>query len=145
MDSYQAIYDAVRSRISNGDIGQVIRDVAWRQFDISHAVAMLRDDFAAAAYEMRRPSAVFKPTLSADGNQWCALLGENLQIGVAGFGDTPELAMAAFDKAFLSERTPTVVRLCLPPKCPRCDASRGLERPDGCRDPACPQASEMLT
>lgn len=28
-----------------------------------------------------------------DGSQWCALYGEDLQIGIAGFGDTPFLAM----------------------------------------------------
>ena len=28
-----------------------------------------------------------------DGNQWCALVGENLQEGVAGFGDTPSDAL----------------------------------------------------
>lgn len=29
-----------------------------------------------------------------DGNQWCALYGEDLQVGIAGFGNTPFLAMA---------------------------------------------------
>lgn len=29
-----------------------------------------------------------------DGNQWCALYGEDLQAGIAGFGNTPFLAMA---------------------------------------------------
>lgn len=28
-----------------------------------------------------------------DGNQWCALYGEDLQAGIAGFGNTPFLAM----------------------------------------------------
>lgn len=28
-----------------------------------------------------------------DGDQWCALYGENLQEGIAGFGDTPYNAM----------------------------------------------------
>lgn len=28
-----------------------------------------------------------------DGNQWCALYGEDLQTGIAGFGNTPFLAM----------------------------------------------------
>lgn len=39
-----------------------------------------------------------------DGNQWCVLWGENLQEGVAGFGDTPYLAILAFNKAVASER-----------------------------------------
>lgn len=34
--------------------------------------------------------------LSKDGNQWCFLWGENLQDGVAGFGDTIYEAAKAF-------------------------------------------------
>jgi hypothetical protein len=51
---------------------------------------------AAACYE--RPSAVFRPRLSVDGNQWCALYGDNVQDGVAGFGDSPADAMWDFDR-----------------------------------------------
>lgn len=49
---------------------------------------------------LSRPSYLLHPRLSIDGNQWCALYGENLQDGVAGFGDSPEAAYAAFDKAW---------------------------------------------
>lgn len=31
-------------------------------------------------------------TLSKDGDKWCALIGENLQEGFSGFGDTPREA-----------------------------------------------------
>lgn len=48
----------------------------------------------------RAPHVLFRPRLSIDGNQWCALYGDNLQGGVAGFGDSPEAAMADFDKAW---------------------------------------------
>jgi hypothetical protein len=41
--------------------------------------------------------------LSRDGNQWCWLLGENLQEGIAGFGDTPYDAMLKFCSAFMCE------------------------------------------
>lgn len=34
-----------------------------------------------------------------DGDQWCVLLGENIQVGVCGFGDTPAAAIYEFDKA----------------------------------------------
>lgn len=34
-----------------------------------------------------------------DGNQWCVLLGDDLQSGIAGFGDSPSLAIADFDRA----------------------------------------------
>ena len=33
-----------------------------------------------------------------DGNQWCVLLGENIQDGICGFGDTPVAAIYEFDK-----------------------------------------------
>jgi hypothetical protein len=38
--------------------------------------------------------------LSLDGNRWCALFGDNLQDGVAGFGDTPNDAVAEFESEF---------------------------------------------
>lgn len=44
--------------------------------------------------------AILKPTLSKDGNQWCYLLGENLQEGIAGFGDTPYKAAVDFSRAY---------------------------------------------
>lgn len=43
--------------------------------------------------------ASLKPRISIDGNQWCCLWGENLQDGVAGFGDSPMLAIYDFNKA----------------------------------------------
>lgn len=53
-----------------------------------------------AAIELRRPCVQFHPKLFKDGNRWCALYGENIQEGVCGFGDTPEMAMYAFDAAW---------------------------------------------
>lgn len=106
MNSYQPIYDAVRSRISGGDIGAAIRDVAFQQFDISHMKAILLQDFSIAAQEMARPSVLFKPTLSIDGDMWCALLGDNIADGLAAFGKTPYEAMQNFDTAFYKENTP---------------------------------------
>ena len=37
--------------------------------------------------------AQLKPDLFIDGNQWCVLYGEDLQSGIAGFGDTPQKAI----------------------------------------------------
>jgi hypothetical protein len=59
---------------------------------------------------MTRPSVLYRPALMADGTKWCALLGPDLQLGVAGFGDTPSEAMDAFDAAFRSQHTPDAVR-----------------------------------
>ena len=54
---------------------------------------------------MARYSFMLRPILSLDGNKWCALYGANLQDGVAAFGDSPEEAYAAFDKAW-TEKLP---------------------------------------
>lgn len=43
--------------------------------------------------------ASLKPRIFIDGNQWCCLWGENLQDGVAGFGDSPMLAIYDFNHA----------------------------------------------
>jgi hypothetical protein len=99
MDSYQAIYDAVRSKISNGDIGQAVQN-ALSNADLGHYVAIALQDVSAAGYEHQRPSAVYRPTLSNDGDTWRALYGENLAVGCVGFGDSPADAMRAFDDAW---------------------------------------------
>ena len=49
-------------------------------------------------YQNNRPSTIYKPKLYKDGNQWCALYGDNIQDGVAGFGDSPALAYEDFDR-----------------------------------------------
>ena len=36
---------------------------------------------------------MLKPKIYKDGNKWCVLYGENIQDGVAGFGDTPHEAV----------------------------------------------------
>ena len=66
----------------------------------TQAVAHIHACAADAANEMMRPSAVYRPAIYIDGNDWCALYGENIQDGVAGFGDSPAEAMAAFDTAW---------------------------------------------
>lgn len=97
-DSYAAIYNAVRSQIGNCDVNSAISDAIKNAFDISHitplasyAIDLIRD-------ELSRPSVLFRPHLSKDGNKWCALYGDNLQEGICGFGDSPSDAMYNFDK-----------------------------------------------
>ena len=106
MDIYQATYDAVRGSISGGDIGSAVERVARDAFDVSHITSWLGQEFGTAAMEMGRPAVVFKPTLSLDGNQYCALLGDDLMSGVAGFGDTAAAAFDDFDKNFLNQKAP---------------------------------------
>jgi hypothetical protein len=48
--------------------------------------------------EAARPFYLLLPRVFPDGNQWCALYGDDLQSGVCGFGDTPASAADAFDK-----------------------------------------------
>ena len=57
--------------------------------------------------DLRRPSVLFRPKLSLDGDMWCALLGDNLQEGCAGFGKSPELAFLDFDREFYKIKAPT--------------------------------------
>lgn len=109
-DSYQAIYDAVRSRISGGDVGHAVQS-ALRDANLSHYAEMAMRSAQEAASEASRPCVLMRPSLSVDGNQWCALYGSNLQEGVAGFGDSPALAMWNFDQnwhAKLKVTTPPV-------------------------------------
>lgn len=110
-DNYQAIYDAVRSRISGGNIGDIAERALREAFDMGNTRAIVIEAVGIVQAEHTRPSVLYRPALSADGDQWCALLGDNIQMGVAGFGNTPADAMADFDMAFLKERTPTAVRM----------------------------------
>ena len=96
-DSYQAIYDAVRSRIVGADIGCAVEN-AIREMNISHLVSMAFSCVHSAAASYEEPCSIYRPKLFVDGNLWCALYGEDLQNGVAGFGDSPYLAMQDFNK-----------------------------------------------
>jgi hypothetical protein len=69
--------------------------------------AMNRISEAAGSIEASwtNPHILMKPTLLQDGNMWSALYGDDLAVGVAGFGETPHKAMRAFDTAWLSQKT----------------------------------------
>ncbi len=63
------------------------------------------DDYlGAVAYEWSRPSAIWKPKLTLDGDKYCALYGDDLQAGVAGFGDTADAAMKDFDHNWFHQK-----------------------------------------
>lgn len=94
-DAYRAIYDAANLQMGG----------------LSNIAPHIQQEICNVSNELTRPSAVYRPTISADGNMWCALLGEDLQSGVAGFGETPDKAMAAFDMEFWKGKTPTAIRL----------------------------------
>lgn len=54
--------------------------------------------------DITTPFCRLRPKMYIDGDQWCALYGENLQDGVAGFGATPAEAEAAFNQTWTSHR-----------------------------------------
>lgn len=65
----------------------------------------MHEDYQAAAYRNQTAQeenelnlfSMLKPNLMRDGNQWCALYGKDLQEGIAGFGDSPHLAIMDFN------------------------------------------------
>lgn len=65
---------------------------------IEHQATLASNAIQNAAALHAAPSAIYRPAISKDGDKWCALYGDNLQDGVAGFGDTPAAAMYDFDK-----------------------------------------------
>jgi hypothetical protein len=73
--------------------------------DISTDAYLARLSIIEGMAILSAPHVRMKPSIFADGDQWCCLYGENLMAGVAGFGETPELACMAFDKAWSTQRT----------------------------------------
>ena len=92
--SYQAIYDAVRSRISGGDVWSAVES-ALRTENIGHYAMMAAESIRAAAGEYERPSVIFRPRIYVDGDKWCALYGDDLESGVAGFGEIETICALA--------------------------------------------------
>jgi hypothetical protein len=74
--------------------------------DYSNEIYEIKTAIHDAVDRLTAPHVLYKPAISLDGDKWCALLGDNLQIGVAGFGDTPAEAMAEFDKAWVTLKSP---------------------------------------
>lgn len=53
--------------------------------------------------ELTWPSNIYRPRLTIDGDQWCALYGDSLEDGVAGFGSSPHAAYRDFNKQWYTE------------------------------------------
>ena len=81
---YQAIYDAVN--LNFGGASYLWEHAQQEIYCVSHSI--------------QRPSVLYRPILSVDGDHWCALYGKDLHDGVAGFGKSPAEAMDDFDKAW---------------------------------------------
>ena len=97
MSDYQAIYDAVRSRIGYFDGQSLTQEIANR-FDISFQVDMIKNEAISVCYEQLRPSVLFKPELILVDRIWQAKYGT-----FTGFGDSPEKAMRDFDTNWNSD------------------------------------------
>lgn len=67
--------------------------------------------------------ALLRPRVFIDGNKWCVLYGEDLMNGVAGFGDSPMLAVYDFNKAWRKEIKHDSKRTQQPAACPKCDGT----------------------
>lgn len=89
---YDATYAAIRSKVQNGDIGSAVERVLCDQ-NIGHQFTIALQCLS----EFDRPSVLYRPKLFIDGDKYCALYGEDLMGGIAGFGDTAEAAMRDFD------------------------------------------------
>ena len=108
MNEHQAIFDAVRSRLSNCDVGDAVRSAVSSELSgaRSYLDGILQEAYfhiGQVASAMQLPSAIYRPRIFMDGNKWCALYGENIQEGVAGFGDSPQEAMMDFDANWIKE------------------------------------------
>jgi hypothetical protein len=109
MDTYQPIYDAVRSRISNGNIAEAVIEAIRPTLNIQYSLDCVVSNISLAAEnvrsEMQRPFVLLRPRMFPEGNQWCALYGDNIHDGVCAFGDTPAQAAIQFDIEWLNAKT----------------------------------------
>jgi hypothetical protein len=102
MDNYQAVYDAVRASIRNGDIGHAVEN-AIGNAGISFQAQMASNMIQAAAAQYERPSVLYRPRLFISSGKWCASYNEMpynkaFTTSLIGIGDSPAEAMADFDK-----------------------------------------------
>jgi hypothetical protein len=101
-DTYQAVYDAARSKIQGGSVSDALESACRDAFgDVRHifqaAIWESANEATASFRAAGRPSVLYRPNVGKDGNKWCALYGPNLMEGVCGFGDSPAEAMDDFD------------------------------------------------
>ncbi|EKN4704210.1 TPA: hypothetical protein ACPZAW_000686 [Yersinia enterocolitica] len=94
-DTYQAVYDAVRSRIGGGNLSDALES-AIRSENIGGYAQNAFDGIAQTFADYNMPSVMFKPVLIQDGDSWLAIYGD-LPTGVVGSGKSPAEAMADFD------------------------------------------------
>lgn len=101
-ETYDAVYHAASRAFAGFSPSSILED-AVRGFDISFYADRTSCVIQETAMEYTRPSVLMRPKIFPDGDQWCALYGDDLQNGVAGFGKSPSLAMYDFDKNWSSK------------------------------------------
>lgn len=101
-DHYQAAYDAVRSRTSNGDIGRAVQEHLG-SLNLSHYAERAAEYIGQIVTEYQRPSIMLRLVPKRDGDHWCVLHGENPMEGVEAFGKSPDEAMRAFDTEWFTK------------------------------------------
>ena len=114
-DIYDAVYSVALSRIGRFD-GDALRHEIASKFDFSWQMGQVAEEFKHAAWAVASPSAVYRPTLTRDGNAWIALYGEDIATGAVGTGATPSDAMTDFDKRWFEAIQPLPER----ETCPIC-------------------------
>lgn len=70
---------------------QAVNEMGFIREHLIESIQIIRN-------ELIRPSVIYKPKLSLDGNQYCFMLGENPMEGCVGYGSTVEEAARDFDK-----------------------------------------------
>lgn len=74
--------------------------------DLSYLTESVSRAAGETAVAMSRPHVLMRPALYLDGNMYCALYGENIMEGCAGFGETADLAMRDFDQNWFNSKAP---------------------------------------
>lgn len=64
--------------------------------ELEHEARMI----AACEVEEFNLFALLRPKLCVDGNMWCCLYGDDLQCGIAGFGDSPRAAILDWNSSW---------------------------------------------
>lgn len=70
--------------------------------DVETLLQQSKHNAAIEAEEMNLV-ALLRPRVFPDGDKWCVLYGDNVMEGVAGFGESPILAVYDFNKAWRRE------------------------------------------
>lgn len=101
-DNYQAVYDAVRSRISSCNVGSIVEEAVRNAFDISYIKPIIQQEICIMLEEMQRPSVLFKPVMAFEEVVKGVFHYTARYNGILmGNGENPDAAMRSFDKFWI--------------------------------------------